>query len=153
HQQEDAGIFPSLRAQRPELAPVMDQLSAQHHRIDPLLERGDAAFTYLAARATEAAAVIAELGALLDEDLAVEEAHVPALLRGARDFPLPRGDEVIAMSAQGFAWASRGIAPEVLARVDAILPPAVTAKLPAARAAFEDRCTRVWGPTTAGAAR
>jgi len=153
HEIEDANMFPGLRAQRPELSPVMDQLSAQHRRIDPLLERGDAAFADLSATAGAAAEVVTELAALLDEHLALEEAHVPAFLRGAKEFPLPPGDEAAAMYAQGFAWSARGVAPEVLDRIFAMLPPAVTDRLPAARAAFEERCTRVWGPTTAGATR
>jgi hypothetical protein len=57
------------------------------------------------------------------------------------------------MYAQGFAWSSDGIAPEVLARVDAMLPANVTTRLPAARAAFAERCARVWGATPKGASR
>jgi hypothetical protein len=57
------------------------------------------------------------------------------------------------MYAQGFAWSLHGIAPEVAERVVALLPPILTAKLPAARAAFAERCTRVWGSADAGASR
>jgi hypothetical protein len=150
HEQEDAGIFPGLRAQRPELAPVMDELSAQHRLIDPLLERGDHAFAVLETTtgAAEAAAVVTSLSTLITTHLTLEEAHVPAFLRGAKEFPLPPTPEVVAMYAQGFAWASRGVAPDILALVDAMLPAPVREALPAARAAFEARCLRVWGPTT-----
>jgi len=46
-----------------------------------------------------------------------------------------------------------GIAPEVLQQVERMLPDALVARLPAARAAFDARCERVWGSARAGAAR
>jgi hypothetical protein len=153
HEVEDGQMFPGMRGAHPELGPVFDQLSAQHARIDPLLTRGDAAFAELATRGPAAAAVVAELSALLDQHLALEEDHVPAFLRAANAFPPPPTDADAEMYAQGFAWSSDGIAPEVLARVDAMLPPSVTTRLPAARAAFAERCARVWGSTTTGASR
>jgi hemerythrin-like domain-containing protein len=153
HEIEDNGIFPGLRAEHVELAGVFDQLSAHHRQIDPLLERGDEAFAALDAKAARAAAVVAELSALLDQHLALEEAHVPAFLRAAKAFPPPPGDAEAELYAQGFAWSSRGVSPQVLEQLDVILPPALKDRLPAARAAFEQRCARVWGPTTPGASR
>jgi hypothetical protein len=153
HHSEDTGIFPSLRAEHAALAGVLDQLSADHRRIDPLLEEGDRAFAGLPARAAAGAAVVAQLSALLDPHLALEEERIIPHLRAARQFPAPANDAEAALYAQGFAWASHGIAPEVLAALDAMLPPVLAAKLPAARAAFELRCTRVWGPTKPGASR
>ena len=50
------------------------------------------------------------------------------------------------MYAQGFAWSSHGIAPDILDKLYGILPATVVAKLPAARAAFAKRCEEVWGP-------
>src|ERR1700742_1043545 len=47
HQMEDANIFPAFRAEQPSLASLLDSLSAEHRRIAPLLERGDAAFQEL----------------------------------------------------------------------------------------------------------
>src|SRR5213075_2243554 len=44
HQVEDTSMFPSMRAQHAELANVIDGLAADHRKIDPLLEQGDAAF-------------------------------------------------------------------------------------------------------------
>jgi hypothetical protein len=41
----------------------------------------------------------------------------------------------------------------VLEKVEAMLPEALLARLPDARAAFETRSERVWGSTQAGAAR
>jgi hypothetical protein len=55
------------------------------------------------------------------------------------------------MYAQGFAWGSHGVAPPVLERVYAMLPEVVSGRLPAARAAFQARCQRVWGSATTGA--
>jgi hypothetical protein len=153
HHSEDAGLFPSLRAQEASLAGVVEQLTADHRRIDPLLDEGDRAFAGLPASAAGAAAVVAQIAALLDPHLALEEERIIPHLRAARQFPAPANDAEAAMFAQGFAWASHGIAPEVLAAVETILPPILTAKLPAARAAFEERCTRVWGATKPGASR
>jgi hypothetical protein len=47
----------------------------------------------------------------------------------------------------------QGIAPDVLDQVHAMLPENVFVRLPAARAAFDARCERVWGSAKAGAAR
>jgi hypothetical protein len=153
HEQEDQRMFPAMRSAHAALAPVFDELSAQHTRIDPLLVRGDAAFAALDARAAEAASIVAELSALIDHHLALEEAHVPAFLRGATAFPPPATDEEAELYAQGFAWSSDGIAPDVLERVYAMLPANVTTRLPAARAAFASRCLRAWGPTPPSASR
>jgi hypothetical protein len=152
HEAEDRGMFPSMRGQHPELAGVIDRLTADHRRIDPLLEQGDAAFARLEAGApAAAAAVVSKLSALLTDHLAFEEATVVPLIREAREFPPPGTEDEVKLYAEGFAWASHGVAPEVLERLDAILPEAVLRRLPAARAAFAERCARVWGPTPPGA--
>jgi CRP-like cAMP-binding protein len=153
HEAEDHGVFPMVRAQSAELAAVVDQLAADHRRIDPLLAEGDRAFDGLPASSTAALGVVAQLAALLDEHLAIEELRVVPHLRDAREFPPPANDAEAEMYAQGFAWSLHGIAPEVAERVVALLPPILTAKLPAARAAFAERCTRVWGSADAGASR
>jgi hypothetical protein len=57
------------------------------------------------------------------------------------------------MYAQGFAWSSHGIAPDILDKVYGMLSPELAAKLPAARAAFAKRCEAVWGTSAAGASR
>jgi hypothetical protein len=57
------------------------------------------------------------------------------------------------MYAQGFAWSSNGIAPDVVEQVYALLPEILTSRLPAARAAFDARCERVWGTARAGSSR
>src|SRR5688572_14366037 len=153
HEAEDQGMFPSTRGEHPQLAAVIERLSADHRRIDPLLEKGDAAFANLGTTPGVAAEVVAELSRLLDEHLALEEANVVHLIREARQFPPPESEEVIKMYAEGFAWASYGVAPEVLECVYQMLPKAVSERLPAARAAFAERCTQVWGPTPPGASR
>ena len=152
HQAEDTGLFPSLRAQQPALAAVIAGLDADHRRIDPLLEQGDRAFAALPVTTEAAAEIVALLRALLAPHLATEEAQLFPFLRGAKEFPSCSDDE-LAMFADGFAWCSHGIAPDIIARLDAILPPALVARLPAARAAFTERCARVWGSAQPGASR
>jgi hemerythrin-like domain-containing protein len=152
HEAEDQGIFPFLRSQHPSHGAVIDQLTADHRRIDPLLERGDRAFAQLPG-AEAAAAVVAELSRLLDAHLASEEAQVIPFLREVKAFPPPQSDAEAGMYAEGFAWASHGVASDVLTRVHALLPETVTSRLPAARTAFEERCVRAWGSAESGASR
>lgn len=152
HEIEDASVFPSVKEQARELAAVLDGLSADHRRIDPLLERGDRAFAELP-RVDAALSVVTELATLLDAHLSTEEAHVIPFLRAANEFPAMPSEELLEMYAQGFAWASHGVAPDVLARLDVMLPPGLVSRLPAARAAFQARCDRVWGPLSALASR
>jgi Hemerythrin HHE cation binding domain len=153
HEAEDHGVFPNLRGQDGSLATTIDKLSADHRRIDPLLERGDRAFVELGDSTEGAAAVVRELRALLDPHLALEEAELIPLLRGAKAFPPPATDAEADMYAQGFAWAMQCIAPDVLERVYEMLPESLLSRLPAARAAFQARCDRVWGPIRTGASR
>lgn len=150
HSMEDANIFPGMKQQSPALAACIDGLSRDHHQIDPLLERGDAAFAGLPDTAGEALAIVRELQELLTPHLATEESEIIPLLRGAKQFPAPPDEAMLEMYAQGFAWSAQGIAPQVLEQVFALLPPALTAKLPAARAAFDERCIKVWGSAQAG---
>lgn len=149
HAAEDGGIFPDLREKQPALRTVIDRLASDHQRIDPLLEQGDAAFAALPSP-TAAEAVIGELISLLDEHLALEEAEVVPHLRGAKDFPPPPNEEMLSMYAQGFAWSLHGIADEVVGAMLKMLPEALVARLPAAQAAFAERCERVWGSAKVG---
>jgi hemerythrin-like domain-containing protein len=153
HEAEDTGIFPNLGSQHASLSLLIAELTADHRKIDPLLARGDRAFAELGASSEAAASVISDLSALLDPHLAKEEAHIIPHLRPAKAFPPPSNDAEVELYAQGFAWASEGIAPEVLARVDELLPASLTSKLPAAKAAFAARIANAWGPTPPGASR
>jgi hypothetical protein len=150
HEVEDTRMFPSMKEQQPALASVFDRLSADHRRIDPLLERGDRAFAPQLA-VDEALSVTTELRILLDEHLALEEREVVPLIRGAKEFPAPGSAAELEMYAQGFAWSTHGIAPAVLERVYDMLPKALVDQLPSARAAFEARCVRAWGSAKTGA--
>lgn len=152
HHAEDTGLFPNLAGQHETLRPTIERLTADHRQIDPLLERGDRAFAAPSFDGPEAARVIAELVSLLQAHLATEEAEVIPHLRAIKGFPPPANDAEAEMYAQGFAWACHGIAPRVLEQVNAMLQPGVAARLPAARATFEARWHRVWGPVQAGAA-
>jgi len=153
HQAEDAGLFPSLAKEHPDVAEVIARLEADHRRIDPLLEAGDRAFVALGAESGAAHAVVVELGTLLGPHLATEEVHLVPHLRDARTFPPIGTDAEADLYAQGFAWASYGIAAEVVAGVDEMLPTALLARLPAARAAFAERWTRIYGEAHGGSAR
>lgn len=153
HEAEDQRLFPHLVSQHPDLGPVIEQLTADHRRIDPLLEQGDRAFADLGTDRDAAARVAVQLSVLLDEHLAVEEARVVPYLRGAKEFPPPGTDAEAEIYAQGFAWSSQDVAEEVLEAVYAMLPGILRDRLPAARTAFQQRCERVWGPTRAGASR
>jgi hypothetical protein len=139
------GHLPHLAREHEALRTTLERLAEDHRRIDPLLERGDGAFADLSRTGAAAARVISELGALLDPHLATEETEVIPHLRALRSFPPPASAEEAEMLTQGFAWACHGIAPEVLERVYTMLQPEVRVRLPAARAAFEQRWRRVWG--------
>jgi hemerythrin-like domain-containing protein len=150
HDAEDSRMFPEFAKQSAELASIVENLSSDHRKIDPLLEEGDRAFAELP-KVGEAAAVVAQLTELLDTHLTTEEAKVIVpLLRGVYEFGGPASDEEATLYAQGFAWSSHGVASEVLDVVYAFLPESLTSRLPAARAAFETRCERVWGTARAG---
>ena len=153
HEAEDNGIFPNLRTAAAALTPVIDQLSADHRRIDPLLAEGDRAFAELPASVAAASSVIAQLAALLEPHLATEEAQIIPHLRDWKTFPEPANETELGFFVDGFAWACHGIAPEVVERVLTLLPAPLVARLPAARAAFDARCARVWGVSNPGASR
>jgi hypothetical protein len=145
HGAEDGGMFPNFRAMKPELVPVIDKLSADHRQIDPLLEEGDRAFAQLP-DTRAAAAAVSHLWHLLGPHLRIEEETIVPLLRDAKAFPPPASAEEAEMYVQGFAWSSHGIAPEVLEKMYRMLPPELAARMPAARAAYQQQHDRVWGP-------
>jgi hemerythrin-like domain-containing protein len=146
HHSEDTGIFPDLATKHPETRATIETLTADHHRLDELLERGDRAFAELPN--DEAARVLAAIRDLFNSHLALEEAEIVPHLRDFKEFPAPPDEAMAAMYAQGFAWASHGIAPDVREKVFAMLPPELRQRLPAAIDAFRARCRRVWGSDT-----
>lgn len=152
HTLEDTAVFPDLRTRHLAAAAELDTLHAQHLAIDPLLERGDRTVAG-PSRVEEALAVVRELDRALAEHLELEERVVIPHLRDAREFPLPPNDEVVAMYADGFAWSTAGLAAEVIAALDAMLPPVVVSRLAQARSAFAERCVRVWGRSHSGASQ
>lgn len=151
HTMEDSNIFPDIRNKHPELGTALDTLTSQHHKIDPVLEKGDAAFLDLA-HPEKAETVLNELKAFLEEHLAFEEAEITPALRENKEFPAPADENMVAMYADGFSWSMQGIAPDVLGEVQKLLPEILLAKLPAAREAFEARSERVWGKYLVGSA-
>jgi hypothetical protein len=151
HVMEDTNIFPDIKSKHPDLASAIDKLMAQHHKIDPLLEKGDAVFADLA-HPENAEAVLQALKTLLDQHLAFEEAEITPSLREMKEFPAPADDNMAALYAQGFSWSMQGIAPEILDQVRKMLPDILLAKLPDAQAEFEARSKRVWGTYATGSA-
>jgi hemerythrin-like domain-containing protein len=151
HTIEDTKLFPDIRAKHPELASSIDKLADQHHHIDPIIEKGNAAFADLS-HPENAEAVLHELKALLDEHLVFEEAQVTPFLRDSKDFPVPPDEAAANMYAEGFAWSMQGIAPEVLDQVVKMLPEILLAKIPATRVKFEEHSKEVWGTYSVGAA-
>jgi hypothetical protein len=151
HTIEDTSMFPMMRTQHPELAATFDQLDADHRAIDPLLERGDAVFAALPQQLGAARDVISTLIGLLAKHLDTEEPAITPHLRNAKEFPAPPDDASLAMYADGFAWSTAGLAPSVVEQILAMLPRALSERIPAARITFDERCTRVWGRTIAGA--
>ena len=143
HTQEDSAIFPDVRNKHPETGKTIDTLTADHHRMDALLERGDRAVAELPN--DEAARVMTELRDLFNSHLALEEAEIVPFLREAREFPPIPDENAEKMFADGFAWCAQGIARDVLDKVFAMVPPGVRDRLPAAREAFDERCRRAWG--------
>ncbi len=148
HEMEDADIFPAQKHQNPAPGPTIDKLSEQHRRIDPLLGRGDTAFTGMTDVGT-ARAVVQELSTLLDEHLRLEEETLVPGLRAAKQFPPPPNDAAAELYASGFAWSMHGIADEVLAAVKQLLPDSLLSRLPAATKAYEERAARVFGSAKA----
>lgn len=151
HKSEDSGIFPDIRNKHPELAAALDTLTEQHHKIDPLIEKGDVAFEDLT-HPEKAEEVLKELKMLLDEHLASEEAQITPALRDSKGFPMEATEEIAAMYADGFSWSMQGIAPEVVEEVRKMLPEILVSKLSAAQAEFEARSQKVWGTYTVGTA-
>lgn len=152
HEVEDQGVFPGTAAEHPGVRATIDRLSADHRRIDPLLERGDAAFANLP-DTPAAVAVVSELKALLDPHLATEEAELVPFLRSVTSFPPPPDDAAAKLYAEGFAWCMHGVAEDVIERVYEMLPPVILAQLPEARAAYTRRAERSFGSAPRGAAR
>ncbi len=151
HTIEDTNMFPGMRTEHPESAAAIDQLDADHKKIDPLLERGDALFALLPGSALEATALVQEIESLLAAHLQLEEATVTPWLRDAKTFPLLSTDAEAELYAQGFAWSCHGIAQSVFDALCVMLPAAAVSKLPAAREAFAQRSERVWGTRATGA--
>ncbi len=151
HTMEDTHIFPDIRSKHPDLASALDTLTVQHHKIDPVLEKIDAALADFD-HPENIETALNELKILLDEHLTFEEAEITPSLRDGKEFPAPADDNMANVYAQGFAWSMQGIALEVLDQVQKMLPDILTVKLPAAQREFEVRSERVWGTYTVGSA-
>jgi hypothetical protein len=113
HEAEDHGILPDIANKHAAVRATVERLSADHRRIDPLLARGDAALDLLPDTAS-AVALLHELGELLHPHLATEEREIVPFLRDMKAFPPLPNDDAAAMYADGFAWSTHGLAPDVI---------------------------------------
>ncbi|ROS43511.1 LLM class flavin-dependent oxidoreductase [Amycolatopsis thermoflava] len=66
HQREDSDVFPALRRFEPGLAPVLDRLADEHHAIQALVERVDAALVAFVGTDGDITALHAALDLLTD---------------------------------------------------------------------------------------
>jgi deazaflavin-dependent oxidoreductase (nitroreductase family) len=83
HRGEDLGMFPALAAQRPDLAPAIERLRAEHERVAALLDELRAV---LAAEHPARSALLAEVDRLtgeLEAHLTAEEEQLVPVLDGA----------------------------------------------------------------------
>jgi len=152
HEAEDTRMFPALRRHRPELDSVIEQLLAEHRRLEPLLEQADQAFARLP-ETGPALAALAALDALLDPHFELEEREIVPLLRPFGGLPPVGTEEELVLFVEHFAWSCEGVAPDVLSQIDASLPDVLRARMPAARANIAARSQRVWGAVSPATSR
>lgn len=179
HENEDSFLFPMLREAAPRLAPIIDELDAEHVALHSLLGRvTDVADRLPDHRAAgEAATCFDELAALLDRHLDAEEEHlVPVFLAKVAaqadpgDGPPGPGSPPGATEAEdgvdmdlgstplsfGMPWVLDGLDDHVLDLARATLPERRRRELPAWRSAYEDSLARWVVPsvgTTVGSPR
>ncbi|MFI6500704.1 nitroreductase/quinone reductase family protein [Nonomuraea typhae] len=80
HSHEDAGLFPAVSAQHPELAEVMDRLRAEHERVAVLLERLQEVISDASADPAEVLAEVERLAEEVERHLDYEEEQLIPLL-------------------------------------------------------------------------
>ncbi|MDA2804002.1 nitroreductase/quinone reductase family protein [Nocardiopsis suaedae] len=92
HSQEDEGVFPAVAAARPDLAPVVERLSAEHARVAELLA---ALRERVSGGGTDTAAVLADVDRLTADLLAhldYEERELVPLLNAGIEGPAGEGE-------------------------------------------------------------
>lgn len=155
HRQEDAWAFPQILTAEPALAEVLARLEGEHHALDGLLARLDAAFARLApdpASAPACAALCRELDDVLAAHLDLEEEHLVAVMDAGHVPPPPREDAgaggaggVVGGASGPFGpidpafalpWMVDDLDPSVAAVVMGILPPDLQAAAPDLIAAY-----------------
>ncbi|WP_344161501.1 nitroreductase/quinone reductase family protein [Nocardiopsis rhodophaea] len=86
HAMEDGGMLPGLRAQRPELAPVLDRLGAEHKVLERLLQDLQSRISDISGRDVDADQALADVDSLIaavEAHLDYEEEQLIPLLNGA----------------------------------------------------------------------
>ena len=152
HTMEDERLFVAAGAARPDLAPLIAELGAQHLALDDLLPRLRAALTPEGFGRGDAAGGLAELGSLLEPHLAAEEEHlVPVILAAAEQQGPPPGpppDEEAPVLAlrPSFAvpWAADGLDPDVHAAATELLPEPLRSTAPELERDYTERLSRWW---------
>ncbi|KRC92658.1 hypothetical protein ASE25_04900 [Terrabacter sp. Root85] len=92
HTGEDDGLFAALRAERPDLGPMLDKLAEDHHlvagiltRVAVLAEEASETSEASGARRTRLAGELDGLMAIMDSHFAFEERSIGAALDGLDD--------------------------------------------------------------------
>lgn len=146
HTAEDERMFPGMRA-TPGLAPVLDQLGADHAQLDPLVTRLEEALGRMGQRdASEALDLVHRFEALLFRHLEQEEAAITPVLRGASAGAMPPIPEAeLPLLVDGLVWSAEGISDDIVALAHRGMPAAVLAQLDTARQRYTEECNRLWG--------
>ncbi|CAM3722039.1 nitroreductase/quinone reductase family protein [Nocardiopsis rhodophaea] len=85
HAMEDGGMLPELRAQHPELAPVLDRLSAEHKELERLLQDLQFLISDVSGRDVDTEQALADVDSLIaavEAHLDYEEEQLIPLLNG-----------------------------------------------------------------------
>jgi hypothetical protein len=154
HTMEDERLFVVAGAARPDLAPLIAELGAQHLALDELLPRLRAALSPDGIARGDASAVLIELESLLDPHLSAEEQHlVPVILEAAEQHGPPPGpppDEEAPVLAlrPSFAvpWAADGLDPGVHAAATELLPEPIRSRAPELERGYAQRLATWWSP-------
>lgn len=154
HTMEDERLFVIAGEARPDLAPLIEELTTQHVALDELLPRLRASLTPDGIARGEATEGFVELAELLEPHLTAEEEHlVPVLLELSAQFGPPPGpppDEEAPVPAMrpsfGVPWAGDDLEPAIRAAAIAQLPEPLRSTAPDLERAYAERLARWWSP-------
>lgn len=156
HREEDDWLWPTLRDRAPAARHDLDQLEAQHERLDPLIEAAADASRPLASRA----GVLAELHQAINEHLDAEERVALPLIRThltAEEWDASSHRALAALPPGHlpviFGWLAE-VPAEQLARISEVLPAEMRDQLHRSWIpAHEERRRRLYGALSETAGR